>query len=205
MKKLYIAALAALICAPAFAQQGPQSMQQPPAFEAQEMKAGVGPQDEHAAFEKARGEHWAQMRANEEKMQKLVAEYNKLKKGKKKEAKLAEIRAEVAAVHAKRLEFMRGQLDQFERRLEGMREGLAKQEAPETQNAWIEKHTQKLIESNGDMKVLFKPEFEAKKHMDKRGFGGPQKGPRKEGKCKECGCKGRGPVAELPVERPKDR
>lgn len=201
MKKTYIAVLAALFCAPAFAQQGAPEMQQPLAAPQQEMNTGLAPKADHAAFAKARQDHKAQMKATEEKMQKLVAEYNKLKKGKKKEAKLAEIRTEVSLIHEKQLEFKRVQLAQFERRLEGMREELAKQEMAEAKNAWVEEHTQLVIVKNGDVKVLFRPDFGNKKAgMGPRG----PKGPR--GEFKGHGPKeGRGPVAELPVERPKDR
>ena len=155
------------------------------------------------SFKQAREEHHAQMKATQEKMENLVKEYNKLKNGKKKEAKLAEIRAEVAQIHEKQLEFKRAQLDQFERRLEGMRDAFAKQDAPEAKNAWVEKHTEELIAQNGDLKVLFKPEF-GRKHMGKQPFKGP-KGCRK-GFGHKKGCdKGRGPVAELPVEKPQPR
>jgi len=203
MKKMYIAVLAAMVCVPAFAQQGP--MQDSPAFEEQGMHEGFAPHGDKSAFQQARGEHKAQMKATEEKMEKLVVEYNKLKQGKKKEAKLAEIRAEVAVIHEKQLDFKRAQLAVFERRLEGMRQAFAKQNMPEAKAAWVDEHTAKLIAQNGDIKVLFKPEFGDKKHMGKMGPRGP-KDSRNNGEFNGRGPKeGRGPVAELPVERPQER
>lgn len=199
MKKIYIAALAALFCVPAVAQEGPQAeMPQPPAFE-----QGQGP--DMQAFREAHEAHHAQMKATQEKMENLVKAYNKLKNGKKKEAKLAEIQAEVAAIHEKQLDFKRDQLNKFERRLEKMRDEFNRQNATDVKQAWVEQHTEKLIAGNGNIEVLFKPEFAGKKG-DMRGMKPPFKGPKGHGPKKGFGPKdGRGPVAELPVERPVEK
>jgi len=197
MKKMYIAALAALFCVPAFAQEAQQAeMPQPPAFE-------QGQRPDMQAFKEAREEHHAQMKATQEKMENLVKEYNKLKNGKKKDAKLAEIQNEVAAIHEKQLDFKRDQLNKFELRLEKMRDEFNRQNATDIKQAWIQEHTEKLIAGNGNIEVLFKPEFQGKKG-DMRGMKPPFKGPK--GCAKHRGPKnGRGPVAELPVEKPVDR
>ena len=84
MKKWMMLSLAAALCVPAFA-QGPRDCQgdncpAKPAKAAQVKpgKDGAKKDARAAEFRKARREHKAQMRATEEKMEKLVEEYNKL-------------------------------------------------------------------------------------------------------------------------------
>ena len=199
MRKIWISALAAFVCVPAFAQQ--------------EMTDGQRPmQRDMSEFRQARAEHMAQMKATEQKMEKLVDEYNKLKNGKKKEAKLAEIQAEVRLIHDKQLDFKREQLDRFEKRLEKMNDAFNAENSPEKKQIWVEQHTEKLIAQNGDIKVLFKPEFGGPDMGKGPRMGGGHKGPHKGCKKKGKGAmrghfppKDRGPVAELPVEKPVDR
>ena len=103
-------------------------------------------------FIKAQKEHRAKMKATEEKMAKLVKDYQQLK-GKKKEAKKAELVAEVAAIREEQLKFKQAQLDRFTRRLAEMEKQVTAEKADK--EAWVNEKTGKLIEANGDLKVLF--------------------------------------------------
>ncbi len=114
-------------------------------------------------FIKAQKEHRAKMKATEEKMAKLVKDYQQLK-GKKKEAKKAELVAEITAIREEQLKFKQAQLDRFTRRLAEMERQVTAEKADK--EAWVNEKTDKIIEANGDLKVL----FERPKH-------GPQ-GPR---------------------------
>ena len=186
MKKITLALVAACLAVPALAQESkvPQSKDTP----------AVEMQRDHEAFQKAREEHRAQMKATEEKMEKLVKEYNKLKDGKKKEAKRAEIEKEVSAIHAKQLEFKKGQLAKFEERLANMKADFEKENSAEGQKEWVNEKTEALIKADGDVKALFGP------GPDMRGpqaQGGPCPcmDKNKEGSCpcmdekKDCPCK----------------
>ncbi len=105
-------------------------------------------------FKKAQKEHRAQMKATEEKMEKLVKEYGKLK-GKKQEAKKAEIVAEVEKIHEEQLKFKQAQLDKFANRLEEMKKHLEEEQTADGKKAWVDEKTDELIKANGDVKVLF--------------------------------------------------
>ena len=113
MKKLLLVSLLAALCAPAFAegtcpcQDGAENCRCKAAKEAR-VKPGPRHGDKEARrdeFKKARKEHKAKMRATEEKAEKLVEEYKKLKPGKKKDAKKAEIAAFVASIREEQLKF----------------------------------------------------------------------------------------------------
>ena len=149
MKKIMFALLTAAVAMPVLAQE--PKIPQGPDTPAVEM------QRDHEAFQKAREEHRAQMKATEEKMEKLVKEYNKLKDGKKKEAKRAEIEKEVSAIHAKQLEFKKGQLAKFEERLASMKADFEKENSAESQKEWVNKKTEALIKADGNVKALFGP------------------------------------------------
>lgn len=128
------------------------------------------------------------LKATEEKMKKLVTAYKKAK-GKKQEAKRAEIVKEVTAIREAQLEH-RQRLDEgFAKRIEKDKEVLQnrlhraeemqeriKQKQAEKQS-WVNKKTDELIEAKGDLKVLFDRE------------GRPEmKGPRGQG-CPKMGGK----------------
>ena len=153
-KKWIIVLLAGVICLPVLAVEpevaaAPEEC--PMAQLHQEMhKEGI----KKGEFKKAQKEHRAKMKATEEKMAKLVKEYKKLK-GKKQEAKKEEIAAEVAAIREAQLKFQQGQLEKFEKRLEGMKKHTQEAQTAEAKKAWTEKKTDELIGAEGDLKVLF--------------------------------------------------
>ena len=167
-----------------------------PAFAAEE--AAVPAQaDERPAvaqkqgeFKKAQQKHFAEMKATEKKMEKLVKEYGKLK-GKKQEAKKAEITSEVEKIHEEQLKFKQDQLDKFSARLEEMKKSLEDEKSG--QKEWVEKKTDELIKADGDLKVLFErkgpagngPKMDGKKGPFGPKFGkgmkGHKGGPRHEG------------------------
>ena len=163
---------------------------------AQEVKAPVGKdapavemQRDHEAFKKAHEEHKAQMKATKEKMGKLVKEYNKLKPGKKKDAKRAEIEQELRAIHEKQLEFKKDQLVKFEERLARMKAEFEKENSAAGRAEWVTQKTDALIAADGDMKAIFGP---------RPGMRGPKDGPCPcMDKKKDCPCKkgfmGKGP------------
>lgn len=149
MKKITLALVAACLAVPALAQETkiPQGDNAP----------AVEMQRDHKAFKKAHEEHRAQMKATKEKMEKLVKEYNKLKDGKKKDAKRAEIEKEVGAIHEKQLAFKKDQLAKFEERLARMKADFEKENSAESQKEWVNEKTEALIKADGDVKALFGP------------------------------------------------
>ena len=149
MKKLVLTLIAALLVVPAMAddQKAPQVQNGPAVVMDKDAR--------HEAFQKARKEKKEQMKATKEKVEKLVKEYNKLKAGKKKDAKKAEIAAVVADIRAEQIKFNQEQLAQFEARLNQMREKLDTDKTPEAQNAWVAEKTDAVIAGEGDLKVLF--------------------------------------------------
>lgn len=182
MKKLLLVSLLAALCAPAFAegascpcQDGAENCR---CKAAKEARVNPGPRHEgkdarRDEFKKARKEHKAKMRATEEKAEKLVEEYKKLKTGKKKDAKKSEIAAFVASIREEQLKFKEEQLAKFKDRLARMEEGLARQKSDEDKQAWVDRKTNALIEDDGDLDALF----------DEREMGpapkeGPMKGPK---------------------------
>ena len=137
-------------------------------------------QQQKGEFLKAQKEHRAQMKATEEKMEKLVKEYNKLK-GKKQEAKKAEIAAEVEKIHEEQLKFKQAQLDKFAARLEEMKKHLDEEKSADGKKAWVDEKTDELIKTGGDMKVLFGPKDHQGPKMDGKkgkGFFKGHKGPK---------------------------
>ena len=175
-KKLMLVLLAGVLFVPAFAA---------------EKEAASGPKDERPVmaekrgeFLKAQKEQRAKMKATEEKMAKLVKEYKKLK-GKKQEAKKAEIEAEVSAIREEQLKFQQAQLDKFAKRLEEMKKHLEKEQMADAKKVWVEEKAASLIEKDGDLKVLFdRPGLDPKGAKNGKGpqFKGPKfshlKGPR---------------------------
>lgn len=146
MKKLIFTLAAALLVVPAMADEH-QAPQGKPAV--------MSENGRHEAFQKARNEKMEQLKATQEKVEKLVKEYNKLKAGKKKEAKKAEIAAVVADIRAEQVKFNEKQLAQFEARLNQMRAELAKEQTPEAQQAWVNEKTEAVIANEGNLKILF--------------------------------------------------
>ena len=144
--------------------------------------------EQPANFKAAREKHEAQLKATKDKMDKLVAEYKKMKPGKKRDAKKAEIVVIVTDIRDQQILFKEKNLAGFEKRLNHMKNELAQQSAPEARKAWVDVHTEKLIEQNGDLRVLFdRPEGGPDKGMhsgkkpfrgsvEMKGHGGP-KGP----------------------------
>ena len=151
----------------------------------------VAMQRDHEAFKKAHEEHKAQLKATKEKMEKLVKEYNKLKDGKKKDAKRAEIEKEVSAIHEKQLEFKKDQLAKFEERLARMKADFEKENSAEGKKEWINQKTDALIAADGDLKALF----------DRPGMHRPHFGPKgKNGKRQHKGFMGKGPRGPRPEQ-----
>jgi len=176
MKKIMIVVLTGMLFVPVFA------------AEEEAAAPAVAPQhqammEKRGEFLKAQKEHRAQLKATEENMAKLVKEYKKLK-GKKQEAKKADIVAEVEKIHEEQLKFKQAQLDKFAQRLEEMKKRLEEEKSPESKKAWVDGKTEALIEADGDLKVLFEGPKHAKGMMrgpkGKKGFfkGFGRKGPR---------------------------
>lgn len=165
MKKVLLAVLAGALCLPAFAKDAKCDGDKCPMMKKphHEMMAGHHKKGKDArsdAFKKARKEHKAKMKATEDKMEKLVEEYNKLKPGKKKDAKKAEIAALVGEIRDEQLKFKEEQLKKFGDRLEKMKKGLEDQKSGEAKKAWVEQKTDEVIADDGDLDVLFeKPEM----------------------------------------------
>jgi hypothetical protein len=176
MKKLLAVMMMSALCLPVFAKDDCAGDKCPfkdgrAHFAAHHKKDG-----QESEFKKARREHKAKMEATEEKVEKLVEEYNKLKPGKKKDAKKAEIAAIVAGIRDEQLKFKEQQIVQFQERLESMKKGLEEQKNEEAKQAWVNKKTDAIIADEGDLDVLFKGEM------------GPA--PRKDGKFNHDGKKG---------------
>lgn len=196
MKKVMLAVLAGALCLPAFAKDVKCDGDKCPMMKKHhmEMKDGQrkGKDARADAFKKARKEHKAKMKATEEKMEKLVEEYNKLKPGKKKDAKKAEISAMVASIRDEQIKFKEEQLNKFAQRLEQMKKGLDEQKTDEAKKAWVEQKTDEVIADEGDLDVLF----------EKPQMMGP--GPRPMGPQMEPMHGGHGP-APLPLDASKDK
>lgn len=199
MKRIMVALLAGVLFVPAFA--GVTADKQP---EKKNPVVAADAKMQKDEFKKAHEEHKAKMKATKEKAEKLVKEYNKAK-GKKKEAKKAEIEAFVKSIHDEQLNFKEEQLVKFSQRLEHMKTALAEEKA--NSNEWVTEKTEAFIAQEGDLKVLFdKPEGprpgDNKMHF-KQGpkgprpgqFGGPRdKGPRPDRNI---------PAEEMPLEPTK--
>ena len=210
MKKLTLAVLAVFVSVPVFAQETQPAA---PEHKKPAMQRGQG----HEAFAKAHQEQMAKMKATEEKMGKLVQEYNKLKDGKKKDAKRAEIEKEVAAIRDEQMKFKQDQLGKFEERLGGMKEELAKENTTEGKQEWVNQKTDELIKNGGSVRALFEPRDGQQgprmggqkgkgPHFGKGSHFGkgprPGKGPRFGGHDKQLPPP---PDAELPVQRPVEK
>jgi len=172
MKKVIWMFAAVLITAPVFAQSGKDIRP--------EDRPAMG--QRHEAFQEAYKAQMEQMEASKKEAEKLVQEYNELQPGKQKDAKKTEIEAFVTSVREKQLDFNEKQLNQFEKRLKDMKGNLAKEKSKGNKKAWVSDKTNKLIESNGDMRVLFDragkgPRLGEMRHGMKRPHFG------KDGKC----------------------
>lgn len=162
MKKVLLAVLAGALCLPAFAKDvkcdGDKCPMKKHRTEMSQHRKGKDARSD--AFKKARKEQKAKMKATEDKMEKLVEEYNKMKDGKKKDAKKAEITALVASIHDEQIKFKEEQLQKFNERLDQMKKGLEEQKSDEAKKAWVEEKTAAVIADGGDLDVLFeKPEM----------------------------------------------
>lgn len=184
MKKLMIASLLALLCAPAFA-EGPRGCKGDNCPMRKDGKAAAMTPGKHKMkkdaraeeFKKARKAHKAKMKATEAKVEKLVTEYNKLKAGKKKDAKKAEIAAVVASIRDEQIKFKEEQLGKFKMRLERMQQGLNRESSAEAKKAWVDAKTDALIADEGDLDVLFEPEMgPGPRRMGPGPKGGPMMG-----------------------------
>ena len=174
---------------------------------AQEVQAPVGQgghffamqEGRHENFQKAHSARMEKMKATQDKVAKLVKEYNKLK-GKKQEAKKAEITALVTSIRDEQLAFNEKQLELFEERLTQMKDRLEQDKSAEAKKTWVEEKTTQLIAQEGDMKVLFDhggqvlPSDEKPHHMGCAGMGGHHFG---KGKC-PCAKGGKGVKNEKP-------
>lgn len=201
MKKVMLVALLAAFCVPAFA-EGPRDCK---GDNCPQPKKAVAVQGKHhkknqedkkdaraEEFKKARKEHKAKMRATEEKMEKLVEEYNKLKAGKKKEAKKAEIAEMVASIRDEQIKFKEEQLAKFKERLEQMQKGLDEEKSDKAKKAWVEEKTNAVIAEEGDLDVLFGPKP------------GPRMAPGPKGPHMGPGPQGRQDVPPAPPAEPAE-
>lgn len=178
MKKLVFAVLVGLLAFPVMAAEEPATLPPAPAQEAEVMPGADAAR--HEAFQKARKEQMEKMKATREKAEKLVKEYNGLKKGKKKDAKKQEIVQLVASIHEEQLSFKAKQLADFENRLNQMRQAFAVENTPEAKAQWTDKKAEELIENNGDVRVVFGhekgPRADMKGPRGPKGFDGARKG-----------------------------
>lgn len=163
MKKIMIMALLFAFCAPAFAAdkcEGDCPMKKMGkrdraawAAKNPEMKAKMDAKKE--AFRKERKARKEAFKKNEEKVEKLVKEYKKLKPGKKQDAKRAEIAAVIAGFRDEQISFKENQLKQFQDRLAKMQDGLAKESAPTAKDAWVNAKVDRVIADDGDLDAVF--------------------------------------------------
>ena len=207
MKKIILAMLAVCVSGPVLAQETPAAA---PKDERAAMEFGQG----HESFAKAHKEQMAKMKAKEDQMSKLVTEYNKLKDGKKKDAKRAEIEKEVAAIRDEQLKFKQDQLGKFEQRIGTMKEEFAKENTVEGKQEWVNKKTDELIQNEGKIGILFGtgdgkgprmggPKGPHMKDRSKKGGWFHKRGPRMGGRDgKQLPPP---PDAELPVQRPVEK
>lgn len=102
----------------------------------------------------------AQMRQSEEQIEKLVKEYHKAK-GKKQEAKKAEIMAEITKVRDQQLVLKQEVMAQFKQRMAVMEAKLQEDQKPEATKAWVAAKTQEVIDNGGDLEDA----MESERHM----------------------------------------
>lgn len=161
MKKLLVLGTLLAFCAPVFAQPKCEGDNCPPKRDGkprQEMKMKKAPkmseemQAQLKAAKEQRKARKAQFKANEEKLEKLVKEYKSAKDGSKKQASLRKDIGEVLEqVREEQIAIRAEGLQDFEQRLARMKEGLAKEEAPEAKEAWVNKMTDRVIAEDGDL------------------------------------------------------
>ena len=178
MKKVLLATIAGALCIPALNAQ-PADM--PPAPPTNAPALENPQQGQPGDFKQAREKHEARLKATQEKMTKLVSEYNKMKAGKKKEAKKAEIAQAVAVIYEEQIKFKEKHLADFEKRLEKMKAELAAQKTAEAKKEWVDNRTAELIEANGDMRVLFDTPLGAPAMGQMNRPGGPGMNPGQKG------------------------
>ncbi len=181
MKKLMILSLAAFLCAPVFAKEhrackeGACPLREPGKAAMKEPGFHKMKQEGRSdAFKKARKEHKAKMKATEEKAEKLVEQYKKMKPGKKKDAKKAEISALVSSIRDEQLKFKEDQLVKFQERLSHMQAALEKDKSAEAKKDWVERKTDLLIAEDGDLEDLFEHDGPAKRPLGPKGKMHPQ-------------------------------
>lgn len=179
MKKLLVLATLLAFSAPVFAapkcegdncpakDKGPRAemrLKKAPALKPEAKAALKAKHDEEKAKRKARK---AQVRANEEKLEKLVKDYKKAKEGSKKQASLREdIGKVLEQVRQEQITFRAEKLQEFEQRLARMKEGLAKEEEPAAKEAWVNKMTDRVIAEDGDLEEALR----GASHMPKGPF-----------------------------------
>lgn len=192
MKKVIWMLAAVLVTAPVFA-QGEKDMRLTPA-QRQEVRFGEDESAKVVPQEQKQNPIQAKMDATKKKAEKLVKEYNGLKAGKKKDAKLAEIQKFVGEIRDEQLSFREEKIKEYAENLKRMEGSLKNMEGTlvelktdKNKKQWISEKTEALITANGDPRVLFK--------RNDGHFGGPEgrpgmmkdgKGPRhfgKDGKC----------------------
>lgn len=145
MKKMMLVLASGIIALPLVAAEQVAAVKEAP--------MGKGPARMESAH-KAHEAQQAEMKATQEKMEKLVKEYQQLK-GKKQEEKKAEIVALVSQMHEKQLEFKAQKLAQFEERLAQMKAKLVQEQSSANKQAWVDEKTAAIIENGGDLKAVF--------------------------------------------------
>lgn len=165
MKKLISAVMLLALCAPVFA--GDKCEGDCPMKHRKEMRAAFAEKHpelkakmeaKREEMKKERKAKKAAFKKNEEKVEKLVAEYKKLKPGKKQDAKRAEIAEVIAGFRAEQLNFKQEQLKEFQERLTKMQDQLAKESTDEAKTEWVNAKVEKVIADDGDLDAVFKPE-----------------------------------------------
>lgn len=181
MNKLMLGVLLCALCAPAFAEEpckGPDCAvkeAQPAAADAAGMKKAK--EDRRAQMKKDREAKKAEFKKNQKLVSGLVKEYKSMKPGAKKDAKRAEIAKIVENFHNDQLSFKERELKHFQNRLAKMQERLAQESTPQAKTEWVNQKTERLIESNGDLEAVLKPEPGPQEGPHMKGFPGREKGP----------------------------
>lgn len=176
MKNVITVLLFGALCAPVFAapEQTTQEAPKAPAVQA-DKQLPCAKMDKRGEFHQSAMAHHQAMKAQHEKMEKMVAEYNALEDGKAKDAKRKDIEKEISAIYEKRLEFKEKQLEKFSERLNKMKADL-RQEKKDKKN-WVNDKTQQVIDNGGQLGILFQPkDMEGQMPGHRKGFF--KKGPR---------------------------
>lgn len=180
MNKLMMGVLLCALCAPAFAEEpckGPEcAAQAQPAAAADAAGRKKAKEDRRDQMKKDREAKKAEFKKNQKLVSGLVKEYKAMKPGAKKDAKRAEIAKIVENFHNDQISFKERELKRFQHRLAKMQERLAQESTPQAKTEWVNRKTDRVIEDDGDLEAVLKPEPAAQEETRMKGFPGRGKG-----------------------------